>query len=100
MPAALSHPRPDVRTGQRLNDEQLRAGAEKAWRDSGMTQRQIAADLSLDGQGDVTHSAVSRAANEAGPQFAKLQVRMIARYLGYEVEAEERVTFYRVTGKT
>lgn len=87
MPAILDCV-PDVRAGQILDYEQLRAGAEEAWRESGKTQREVAED-----HGEITHSAVSRAVNEAGPNFAKLQSWMIERYKGYRVVREETVRF-------
>lgn len=82
---------PLMRHNQKIGYEKLREEAEEARRKSGKTQTELAQEL------DKATSTISRALNESGAKFAKLQREIIEHLTDYCVGEEE--VLFRVLRK-
>ena len=66
----------------RIGSEELRERAAEALRQSGLSQEEVAGKL------DRSRSSISRAINEAGSKFAKLQCEIIELLTPFSVREE------------
>jgi hypothetical protein len=80
-----------IRPGEELSPEELCESAAEVLRRSGRSQSEIAEEL------DRSKSAISRALNEPGARFSKLQCEIISLLTPFEVR-EQRIYLIRGAG--